>query len=147
MADDRRIVYTVSVNPQEGLLDENSNVHWIPDSDVKVSVGGGNSIDIHPTQASAWYVSQDNIDTTGDYLTSDGDSTVIEFVYIKNNSDGTDNILVSFDKHLGGSATYPIKILPGEAFACRLNSIIGDKIHIKSSANTLDVEYLAAKAE
>ena len=147
MADDRRIVFTLSVHPQEGIEDENGNMHWIPDSDIKIALGGGNTMDIHSTQASDWYVTSANVDTTGIYPTSDGDSTVIEFFYVKNLSEGSDNILISFNKDLGGSATYPIKVSPGEAFGARLNSIIGDKIHIKSSAGVLNVEYLAAKAE
>ena len=78
MADDRRIVYTVSVTPQEGLSDENSNMHWIPDSDIKVSLGGGNSIDILPTQETDWYVSKVFIDSTG----------------ISPNNDASDRILI-----------------------------------------------------
>ena len=147
MADDRRIVYSVSIYPQEGLEDENSNVHWIQDSDVKVSLGGGNTIDIHATQAASWYTSSTNVDSTGIYPTSDGDSNVIEFFYVKNKSEGTDDILLSLDKHLGGSATYNIKVSPGEAFASRLNNIIGDKIHIKSSSGVLEVEFVAAKKD
>ena len=124
------------------MSDENSNMHWIPDSDIKVSLGGGNSIDILPTQETDWYVSKVFIDSTGIYPNNDASDT-IEFLFIKNNSDGLDNILLSLDN----KSTYPIKIPSGEAFVCRLNSITADKIHIKASANTIETQHLLAKQD
>ena len=291
MADDRRIVYSISVNPQEGLQDENLNTHWIPDSDIKVALGGSNTLDINSTQPNDWYKTSVMLNTTGifpglgderitssnnrdfsgsgDWTVSNaasitvsagvltivtngdnnndegavlasekftaietskkyrvtaklkqtagaatpkvkfglggtnvlvkasdgtpsdgtitgsqeeyyadittvnntGDLTIfrpsaddaaattftiddvsvkeiqtIEFFYIKNNSSGSDNILVCFDK-TDATPNYLVKVPPEEAIACRTNSLTADKLHIKSSANNVSVEYLAAKAE
>ena len=143
MADDRQIIYTSSINPQEGLEDENSNLHWIQDSDIKTALGGTGIVDVASTQASDWYKSSVNVDTTGVYPTADGDSDTILFFYVKNKSEGSDNILISFNKD--GTGAYNIQVSPGEAFAARLSSITGDKLHIKSSAGVLEVELIAAK--
>ena len=143
MADDRRIIYTSSINPQEGLQDENSNIHWIQDSDIKTTLGGTGEIDIASNQAADWYKESVNVNTTGVYPTTDGDSDSIIFFYIKNNSEGTDNILLSFNK--ASSANYNVKISAGEAFAARLNSVTGDNLHVKSSAGVLEVELVVAK--
>ena len=293
MADDRRIVYSISVNPQEGLQDENLNTHWIPDSDIKVALGGSNTLDINSIQTDIWYQNEIQVETSGMYpglgqekitssvnstfissgdwvtiggatltiphtgdlmrIVTDGNSTgdvgaqlastkfssieaskvyrvtadldntagattpqvkfeiggasalvkatdgdpsngtintvaqeyyadittsndsgdlkiyrpaandsgtstitvdnvsvkelpVIEFFYIKNNSSGSDSVLVSFDK-TEAVPTYLVKVPPGEAFACRLNNLNANNLHIKSSANIVSVECLAAKAE
>jgi len=143
MADDRQIIYTSSINPQEGLEDENSNIHWIQDSDIKTALGGSGVVDITSNQAADWYKSSVNVNTTGVYPTADGDSDSIIFFYIKNNSEGTDNILLSFNK--ASSANYNVKISAGEAFAARLNSVTGDNLHVKSSAGVLEVELVVAK--
>ncbi len=143
MADDRRILYTSSVNPQEGLQDENSNIHWIQDSDIKTALGGNGEVDIASSQAADWYKASVNVNTTGIYPTADGDSDSIIFFYIKNNSDGDGSILITFNK--ASSANYNIKVSKGEAFAGRLNSVTGDNLHIKSSAGVLEVEIVAAK--
>ena len=142
MADDRRIVYSVSVNPQEGIQDENSNMHWIVDSDILTVLGGSNAVDINSTQETDWYKKGVQLDSTGIYPNNDASDT-IEFLFVKNNSAGSDNIFLSLDNKV----TYPISIPPGEAFACRLNALTADKIHIKSSANIISSEYLLAKAE
>mgnify|MGYP003132180798 CR=1 FL=1 len=291
MADDRRVVYSISVNPQEGLKDENLNLHWIQDSDIKIALGGSNAIDINSIQPDSWYKSYVVLNTTGTYpglgderitssnnrdFSSSGDWTssnassvtivsealkivtngdnnndegtilasekftaieaskkyrvtaklkqtagattpkvkfglggasvlvkavdgspsdgtidaveqeyyadittinntgdltifrpssddaatttftiddvsvkevpIVEFFYVKNNSSGADNILISFDKS-ESAATYLIKVPPGEAFACRMNALGADNLHIKASANDISSEYLSAKAE
>tara|TARA_B100001094_G_C18139247_1_gene776896 strand:+ start:860 stop:1291 length:432 start_codon:yes stop_codon:yes gene_type:complete len=143
MADDRQIIYTSSINPQEGLQDENSNIHWIQDSDIKTALGGSGVVDITSNQAADWYKSSVNVDVTGVYPTANGDSDTILFFYVKNNSEGSGNILISFNKD--GAGTYNIQVSAGEAFAAKLNSITGDKLHIKSSAGVLEVELIAAK--
>ena len=273
------------------MQDENLNTHWIPDSDIKVALGGSNTLDIDPVQPNDWYKTSIMLDTTGIFpglgderikslndinfsgsgnwtasnassvtvsggvlvivtngdsdddegtvlasaqftaieeskkyrvtaklkqtagattpkvkfglggasvlvkasdgapsdgtidateqeyyadittINNTGDLTIfrpssddgaattfsiddvsvkeiqtLEFFYIKNNSSGTDNILVCFDK-TDATPNYIIKVPSEEAFACRTNALNANQLHIKSSSNNVSIEYLVAKAE
>ena len=117
-----KLIYKNGVTPQEYLTE---NSRWYLDSDVGKNSSGIASI----TYSSRTYQKDYSITTVAVSL-----GTGKDFLYIENQSNSADDILLSLD----GGVNYHHLLSSGESFASKLDS--SANIYVKSIGKS-DIEY------